>query len=163
MSRSPYDPPKTPVETPLLEGAPARWRWLFVPIGHAALTFALLVIWWRPVPQPSEEDAIVWAAKEALFQGGVLLLLTILVLWALPRILVRHAIYVAVASAVSRSLVDLAGLYLSGPRTNNGERLDRTIATYCVMLLLGSVIIRIARRRVAAMAPDKSLERTREG
>jgi hypothetical protein len=163
MGRSPYDPPRAPVETPPLEGVPARWRWLFVPLGHAALTFIVLVVWWRPVPRPSEVDAIGWAAREALFQGGVLLLLTILLLWVVPRIFVRHAVYVAVASTLSRSFVDLAAFYLSGPRTNNGERLDRTIATYCVVLLLSSVIIRMAGRSVAAMSPNKSPERTREG
>jgi hypothetical protein len=162
MDHSPYDPPKAPVETALFEVLPARWRWLVVPLGHAALTFTLLVIWWRPVPRPSEVDAIKWAAGEALFQGGVLFLLTILVLWALPRIFLRHAIYVAVASAVSRGIVDLAALYLTGPSTNNGERLDRTIATYCVVLLLSSVIIRLAGRSVSPMSPNTSLERSRD-
>jgi len=161
MSHSPYDPPKAPVETPLAEGVPARWRWLFVPLGHAALMFTLLIVWWRPVPRPSEVDAIKWAASEALFQGGVLLLLTILLLWVVPRIRLRHAMYVSVASAVSRSFVDLAAVYLSGPSTNNGERLDRTIVTYCVVLLLSSVIIWMAARRVVPMSPNKSLERTR--
>jgi hypothetical protein len=163
MGHNPYDPPVTPVETPLLEGVPARWRWLFVPLVHAALTFIILVVWWRPVPRPSNVEAIRWAASEALFQGGILLLLTILLLWAAPRILLRHAIYVAVASAVSRSLVDLAAIYLSGPRTNNGERLDRTIATFCVVLVLSIVIIRITGRTTATRSPNRSLERTRDG
>ena len=162
MGHSPYEPPRALVETPLVEGVPARWRWLFVPLGHAALMFTLLILWWRPVPRPSGTDAIKWAAGEALFQGGVLLLLTILLLWAVPRIRLRHAMYISVASAESRSLVDLAAAYLSGPTTNNGERLDRTIVTYFVVLVLSSVIIRMAARGVAPMSPNKSLERTRE-
>ncbi len=84
-----------------------------------------------------------------MFQGGVLLVLTGLLLWALPRILVRHAVYVASASVVSRWLVDLAAIYVSGPITNNGERLDRTVVTYAVVLLLSSVVIRRAGSHVA--------------
>lgn len=133
----------------VLERAPARWRWLLVPLGHTVLTFVLLLIWWRPVPQPSEADTIMWAVEEALFQGGVLLLLTAVLLWAVPRIFMRHVVYVAMASAVSRSLVDLVGIFVSGPTTNNGERLDSTIVTYAVVFLLSSVIIRITGRNVA--------------
>jgi hypothetical protein len=162
MGHSPYEPPKALVETPLVEGVPARWRWLFVPLGHAALMFTVLILWWRPVPRPSGAEAIRWAASEALFQGGVLLLLTILLLWAVPRICLRYAMYISVASAVSRSFVDFAAAYLSGPTTNNGERLDRTVVTYFVVLLLSSVIIRMTARGVVPTLPNTSLERTRE-
>ena len=149
MSHSPYDSPAVPVETLTMEPAPARWRWLIVPVGHKVLTFILPIMWWRPVPLPSQVDTIKWAATEALFQGAVLLLLTGLLLWAVPRILVRHAVYVAVASAASRSLVDLAAIYISGPTTTNGVRLDRTIVTYGLVFLLSGVVIRMTKRNVA--------------
>jgi len=166
MSRGPYDPPATPVESPVVERAPARWRWLWVPVGHAVLTFFFMTTWWWLEPRPAEAppanflleaDSIWWIAKEAIFQGGVLLVPTGLLLWALPRILVRHVVYVAWSSGVSRWLVDLAAIYVSGPVTNNGERLDRTVVTYGVVLLLSSVVI----RRAGSMSPNTSLERTR--
>ena len=122
-----------------------------MPFGHAVLTFIVMTTWcWLAsrsagVPPASfllKADAIWWIAKEALFQGGVLLVLTALLLWAVPRILVRHVGYVALVSVASARLVDLAALYVAGPIRNNGERLDRTVVTYVVVLLLSSVVIR---------------------
>jgi len=168
MSHSPYDPPLAPVENPVAENAPARWKWLCVSLGHAVLTFLFMTTWWWFEPRPTEAppanflleaDTIWWMAKEAMLQGGVLLVLTGLLLWALPRIQVRHAVYVASVSVVTRWLVDVVAIYVSGPFTNNGERLDRTVVSYGVVLLLSSVVI----RKLAVMSPNTSLERTREG
>jgi hypothetical protein len=102
----------------------------------------VLIFWWRPVPPLSGAGLIIWAGTEALLQGGILLLLTALLLWAVPRIFVRQSIYIAVTSAACRGLVDLVAEYLSGPVTNNGDRLDRTVATYCVVVLVSALIIR---------------------
>ena len=158
MSRGPYDLPVAPVENFLPERAPARWIWLFVPFGHAALTFIFMTMWCLLVTNfLLDGDRVWWIAKEALFQGAVLLVLTAPLLWALPRILVRHVAYVALASVASARLVDLAALYVAGPITNNGERLDRTVVTYGVVLLLCSVVI----RRTVVMSPNTSPERTR--
>jgi hypothetical protein len=157
MPRGSYAPLLTPVENPVAGRVPARWRWLFVPFGHAMLAFAFMAaLWLEPLREAAapehllgKTDAILWIAKEALFQGGVLLVLTTIFLWAVPRILPRHAAYIAITSAVSWYLVELAACYLSGPTSNNGERLDRTVMTYIVVLLLCSVIIRRMGRNVA--------------
>lgn len=146
-----------------LDGMPterlwARWRWLYVPFGHALLMFIVMSTWWRLAPPATQADSIIWAAKESLFQGGVLLVFTALLLWALPRILVRHAVYIALASTACRNLVDLVAIQIYGPTTNNGERLDRTVASCVVVLLVSSLIIRMTAR----IPPEESLERTHE-
>lgn len=158
MTRGLHDPPIPPVEDTAIASVPTRWRWLFVPFGHALLAFAFMVasLWCAPRSEDAplsnllrDKDSLLWIAKEALFQGGVLLVLTSILLWAVPRIYPRHATYIAVTSAVSWYLVELAASYISGPTSNNGERLDRTVVTYIVVLILCSVIIRRTGRNAA--------------
>lgn len=79
---------------------------------------------------------------EALFQGGVQLLMTVAVLWALPRILVRHAVYIAVASVIFRFVVSSVEAQLLGPMQTNGEHLQSVAATYVVVLVVCSIIVR---------------------
>src|SRR5688572_27187044 len=101
MSRGPYDPPVAPVDDSVAERAPARWRWLYVPFGHTVCTFILMTMWALLATNfLLQADEILWNIKEAVFQGAVILVITTLILWAVPRILVRHAVYVALASGV---------------------------------------------------------------
>jgi hypothetical protein len=157
MSRGAYDPPNAPVVDPVVERPAARWKWLFVPFGHATLTFFFMVAWSRLAPRPAEAPPAYWAldaftawwmVKDALFQGGILLGIAVVLLWALPRIHLRQAAYVALASAAATFMVDLADAYLRGTITN-GEYLDRTVVTCALVLLLSGVIIRRSRSSVA--------------
>jgi hypothetical protein len=167
MSRSPYYPPIASVSETVPERA-ARWKWLCVPFGHAALTLALLISWWWLEPRPADAPAANltleanWVGGmviEALFQGGVLFVATILMLWALPRIYLRHVAYVSIVSGAAGYIAAWVTYFIRGPHTTNGEHLDRIVVTYGVVLLLSSVVIG-AR---AKLPPNKSLERTREG
>ena len=157
MIRGPYNPPRAPVVDPIAEPPTARWRWLCVPIGHATLTFLFLVAWLWFAPRPGvalipiwtlDSEATWWIVKNALFQGGILLGVAVVLLWALPKIHLRHVEYVALATAAATFVVDLVDANLRGSITN-GEYLDRTVVTCAVVLLLSSVIIRKIRPNVA--------------
>ena len=167
MSRQPYDPPVAPVAESSGERGPARWKWLYVPIGHAAWMFVAMVAIGLYLTRTDDESLLDWlfnahaywaVAKVALFQGGILLLITTFLLWALPPILNLHAVYLSLASAMSRLIVNIGHCYLLGPMTTNGEKLKSVVVTYVVILVVSSVVIRRSRPR----PPNTLLERPGE-
>ena len=151
MSHSHYDPPIAS------SAARARWKWLMVPGGHAALTFFwLLASWWWVQPAEAgalnfslDPAALKWIAKEAIYQCGIILPVTCLLLAALPRIHLRHAVYISVASAVAAYVVHSAAAYLRRPITTNGEHLMDIVLTYALVLLISGVLIRRSDAKVA--------------
>jgi hypothetical protein len=152
MSRSEYDPSIAPVVS---AGLKARWMWLMVPVGHAALLFCwFLVSWWWV--QPAESDfnfsldpaALTWMAREAVYQCGVVLVVSCLLLAALPRINWHHAIYVSLASAVAVHVVHVTGAHLRGSITN-GEHFMSLVLTNAAVLLISGAFIRRSDAKVA--------------
>jgi hypothetical protein len=130
-----------------------------VPGGHAALTFFwLLASWWWVQPAEAgalnfslDPAALKWIAKEAMYQCGVILVVTCLLLAALPRIHLRHAVYISLASAVAAYVVHSAAAYVSRPITTNGEHLMDIVLTFVVVLLIGGVVIRQSDSRGAQL------------
>ena len=150
MNRSHYDPPKAPVTDPVSSGAKLRWKWLLVPLGHTAFTFLwLLGRWWWVQPAESgslnfsiDARALRWIAREAFYQGGVVLVVTCLSLAILPRIHLRHAVYFSLASVFGSCAVELAATYVHRPITTNGEQLMSIVFAYALVLLIGAAFIR---------------------
>ena len=89
-----------------------------------------------------------WTVRDVLFQAGILLGISVALLWALPRIQLRHAAYVALFSAVAAFMVDLADSYWR-PTLTNGEYLNRIAVTGAAVFLLSGFIIRKTRPKVA--------------
>lgn len=142
MSRSPYDPPIAPVIDPVLTGVKRRW-WLLVPVVYSALTFLWMLAWWwlrQPAKSGSlnfslDPGALRFIAREALYQGGVVVVVTGFSITLLPRIHWRHAIYVSLASMLAATAANLAVVHIRGQITN-GEHLLGMILTYVVVLLI---------------------------
>lgn len=121
-----------------------------VPVGHAAIIFLwFLASWWWLQPAESGElnfsldpEALKSMAKEATYQCGLVLVVTCLLLGALPRIHVRHAIYVSLASVVATFLVMLVAATAHRPITTNGGQLMTIVLTSAAVLLLSGAVIR---------------------
>ncbi|HKS57570.1 MAG TPA: hypothetical protein VJS12_19895 [Steroidobacteraceae bacterium] len=150
MNRGHYDPPIAPVMTPDAADTRARWKWLVVPLGHAALIFLWLFAsrWWF---QPAESgtlsfsidpEALMGMAKEASYQCGLVLVVTCLLLGALPRIHWRHALYASLALVIATCVVFLGAAYARRPITTNGEHLMTIVLTSAAVLLMSGVLIR---------------------
>jgi hypothetical protein len=150
MSRSHYNPPVAPVMITVSSGPRARWKWLIVPIGYAALNFFwFLASWWWVQPAESgslsfslDVAALKLMAREATYQGGVVLVVTCLLLAALPRIHLGHAVLVSLASVVATYGVFFAAAYLRRPITTNGGQLMSIVSICGVVLLISGVFIR---------------------
>jgi hypothetical protein len=99
-----------------------RWNWLLAPVGYATLAFLFFLgeWWWQ---QPTESGSLNFSLdtralrlifKEALYQGVIVLVITSISLSMLPRIQLRHAVYVSLvvllisAVIIRRSKVHVA-------------------------------------------------------
>jgi hypothetical protein len=160
MSGSHYNPPVAPVTISVSSGAGARWRWLIVPVGYAALIFFwFLASWWWV--QPAESGTLSFSldagtlksmTREATYQGALVLVVTCLLLPALPRIHLRHAVLVSLASVVATYVVFFAAAYLRRPITTNGGQLMGIVSICGVVLLISGVLIR-RRKQVSCSEP----------
>jgi len=153
VSRNPYVPPGALVTAPALSGAKRRW-WFLVPVGYATLAFLSMLVWWW-LQQPAKPDSFNFAldpgalrfyAKEALYQGGVVLVVTGFSIALLPRICLRHAVCIAVTSGVAITAAGIAAEHVLG-RTTNGEQLIGIVLTYVVVLLIAGVFVRGSESR----------------
>jgi hypothetical protein len=134
-----------------------RWNWLLAPVGYATLAFLFFLgeWWWQ---QPTESGSLNFSLdaralrlifKEALYQGVIVLVITSISLSMLPRIQLRHAVYVSLASLVAMYVVGFAAAWMRTPITTNGGQLMAIVATYAVVLLISAVIIRRSKVHVA--------------
>jgi len=126
-----------------------RWKWLLAPVGYAALTFLwMLESWWWHQPTQSgslnfslDGDALKWMARESPYQGMVVLIVTALLFSILPRIHLRHAACVSLASVVAVNVAYFVAVFVRRPIATNGEQLVAIVVTYAVVLLVSRALI----------------------
>jgi hypothetical protein len=143
---------------PVSPGAKLRW-WFVIPVGYAALTFLWMLgrwWWWQPAESGSlsfslNAGALRFIGKEALYQGGVVLVVTTFSIALLPRIHLGRAFYVSLVSVVAATVASFALIYVRRTITN-GEQLLCIVLTYVGVLWITGVSI----RRSEPIAPDTS-------